>query len=356
MPGAVLHELHRVVAASGSGQDEFIGTLVNAWLGERGGAAWAVQAGGQSYVDVGTLNGYREAMRLLGGQAAAPSPSHAAAEKRTGSARLEENTVCARPNGRPRRIREPRCEALGPWFHNMRAARRADRARSTSWATIPAIKWQRFQRQPARRPDRQAPYSTSAATPGSTAMEMKRRGADRVLGIDFDEDYLAIRRASRQRSQGLDIEFKRRCRCTTWAQIGEKFDLVFFIGVLYHLRHPLLALDLIHEHVAGDLLVFQSLQRGSNAVLPLAEDYEFWETGIFDDSGYPKLHFIERSYSHDNTNWWAPNAACSAAMLRAAGFGIEANPEDEVFICRTAALPDARYGAVYPSRGKETRP
>ena len=64
MPGAVLHELHALWLER-ERQDEFIGTLVNAWI-ERGGAAWAVR-GGQSYVDVGTLNGYREAMRLLGG-------------------------------------------------------------------------------------------------------------------------------------------------------------------------------------------------------------------------------------------------------------------------------------------------
>ena len=42
------------------------------------------------------------------------------------------------------------------------------------------------------------------------------------------------------------------------------------MGVLYHLRHPLLALDLIHDHVAGDLLVYQSMQRGSAAIEPVA--------------------------------------------------------------------------------------
>ena len=118
------------------------------------------------------------------------------------------------------------------------------------------------------------------------------------------------------------------------AQLGERFDVVFFIGVLYHLRHPLLALDLIHQHVTRDLLVFQSMQRGSPDELVIAEDYPFSETAIFDQPGYPKMHFIEHSYSHDNTNWWAPNHACSAAMLRSAGYRIEAMPEEEMFICR----------------------
>ena len=70
MPGATLHALHALWLERAR-QDEFIGTLVNAWL-QRGGEAWGVQAG-ESYVDVGTINGYREAMRLLGGQAAEPS-------------------------------------------------------------------------------------------------------------------------------------------------------------------------------------------------------------------------------------------------------------------------------------------
>ena len=106
MPGATLHALHRLWLRR-ERADEYIGTLVNAWLVEPGeppgsmpNAAWGVRAG-TSYVDVGTLNGYREAMRLLGGQAAAPAPPHAAAEKRTGSAKsgeflsstLEGNTV-----------------------------------------------------------------------------------------------------------------------------------------------------------------------------------------------------------------------------------------------------------------------
>ncbi len=266
------------------------------------------------------------------------------------------------------RIRE-RVKALGPWFHNM-DLRGVQTAPEHFLGDYPNVKWRRFQDS--------LPADLGGKTvldigcnAGFYAMEMKRRGAARVLGIDFDEDYLAQARFAAE-VQGLDIEF-RQMSVYDVGQLGERFDVVFFIGVLYHLRHPLLALDLIREHVAGDLLVFQSLQRGSNAVLPLAEDYEFWETAIFDDPGYPKLHFIERSYSHDNTNWWAPNAACSAAMLRAAGFGIEANPEDEVFICRCALLPDARYGAVYPAgsaaksqerfaqapqqaRGKEARP
>jgi dTDP-glucose pyrophosphorylase len=62
MPGAVLKELHRLWCARGCA-DEYFGTLVNAYIA-LGGEAMAVRAG-SAYVDVGTLNGYREAMRIL---------------------------------------------------------------------------------------------------------------------------------------------------------------------------------------------------------------------------------------------------------------------------------------------------
>ena len=69
MPGTVLHELHRLWRSRGE-EDEYFGTLVNAWLAE-GGEAVAVPAG-SAYVDVGTLGGYREAMRLLTEAAQSP--------------------------------------------------------------------------------------------------------------------------------------------------------------------------------------------------------------------------------------------------------------------------------------------
>lgn len=71
MPGAVLRELHDLWLERRQ-RDEYVGTLVNAWL-ERGGTATGVRAG-QSYVDVGTVRGYREAIVLLSGEAPAEAP------------------------------------------------------------------------------------------------------------------------------------------------------------------------------------------------------------------------------------------------------------------------------------------
>ncbi|PWU07209.1 MAG: nucleotidyltransferase [Terriglobia bacterium] len=60
MPGAIFESLHELWLRRG---DEYIGTLVNAWL-EEGGQAWAVPAG-TSYIDVGATDGYFEAIRVL---------------------------------------------------------------------------------------------------------------------------------------------------------------------------------------------------------------------------------------------------------------------------------------------------
>ena len=77
MPGAILHELHRLWCER-SQQDEYLGTLINAYLAG-GGQAYGMRAG-QAYVDVGTLNGYREALQLLTmGQSGAPAPEWGAA-------------------------------------------------------------------------------------------------------------------------------------------------------------------------------------------------------------------------------------------------------------------------------------
>jgi dTDP-glucose pyrophosphorylase len=62
MPGRVFHALRELWLAR-EREDEYLGTLVNAWIAE-GGEAWCARIG-SGYVDVGTLHGYREALSLL---------------------------------------------------------------------------------------------------------------------------------------------------------------------------------------------------------------------------------------------------------------------------------------------------
>ncbi len=234
-----------------------------------------------------------------------------------------------------------RVAELGQWFHNL-DLRGVRTAPDHFLGDYPAIKWQRFAHA--------LPADLSGKTvldigcnAGFYSLEMKRRGAERVLGIDSDPVYLEQARFAAEVS-GADIEF-RELSVYDVGQLGERFDLVLFLGVLYHLRYPLLALDLIRRHVAGDVLCFQSMLRGSEEVKPIAHDYPFLETEIFNQAGVPRLHFVEHRYANDCTNWWIPNRACAEAMLRSAGFEIVDRPEDEVFICRTADQPTSAGGA-----------
>ncbi|MBW3617518.1 MAG: TIGR04290 family methyltransferase [Proteobacteria bacterium] len=239
-----------------------------------------------------------------------------------------------------------RADALGPWFHNL-DLHGVRTAPDHFLGDYPAVKFAGFAHVLPERLDGKSVLDIGC-NGGFYSMEMKKRGAARVLGVDWDEDYLAQARFAAEVT-GLDIEF-RKLSVYDVGSLGERFDVVLFLGVLYHLRHPLLALDLIHEHAARDLLVFQTMQRGSDQIDEVKPDYDFFEQDHFHSPGYPKMHFIEREYSHDPTNWWAPNAAGSAAVLRSAGFEITAHPEPEVFLCRKTARPDWS-GPVYPAKG-----
>src|SRR5215203_2053047 len=210
---------------------------------------------------------------------------------------------------------------LGEWFHNI-DLRGHPTAPNHFLGDYPAVKWRQFS---DALPDdlHGRTVLDIGCNGGFYSIEMKRRGADRVVGIDWDERYLNQARFAAEMT-GVHIEF-RRLSVYDVAALDERFDVVLFMGVLYHLRHPLLALDLLHEHVTRDLLVFQSMQRGSKEVLPVEQDYTFWQIEQFDNPCYPKMHFIEHRYANDPTNWWAPNLACVEAMLRSSGFMIVQN-------------------------------
>ncbi len=79
------------------------------------------------------------------------------------------------------------------------------------------------------------------------------------------------------------------------------FDVVFFFGVLYHMRHPLLALEKVAS-VTKSLLVLET-----------RVDLLLWRT--------PAMAFyVGDELNGDPTNWWAPNLAGLTDMLRAVGF------------------------------------
>jgi tRNA (mo5U34)-methyltransferase len=235
---------------------------------------------------------------------------------------------------------------LGRWFHNINL-NGVQTAPDHFLGDYPRIKFKNF--------ENDIPHDLTGKTvldigcnAGFYSIEMKRRGAAKVVGIDSDDRYLAQARYAAL-VLGQEIDFMN-LSVFDVASFGEKFDIVIFMGVLYHLRHPLLALDLLYEHVVGDILVFQSMQRGSETVFPIKNDYDFWEADIFKNYDFPVTYFIENRYSNDPTNWWIPNRSCIEAMLRSSGFNIVAHPETEVYICRRGEIKDSQARAVYPQK------
>jgi tRNA (mo5U34)-methyltransferase len=107
-----------------------------------------------------------------------------------------------------------------------------------------------------------------------------------------------------------------------------------FVGVLYHLKHPLYALEKI-ANVCKNTMYFQSMVRGPLGDFEPQDDYSGSEASIFDLPEYPKLYFIEKSFNGDVSNWWFASQSCLKAMLRTVGFReIIPTESSDTFICR----------------------
>lgn len=141
---------------------------------------------------------------------------------------------------------------------------------------------------------------------GFFSFEAERRGAKRVLATDFDTwlgktwgskaGFELARKALGSHVEDMTIDVLE----LTPERMGT-FDLVLFLGVLYHLRHPLLALERIFSVTAKQLVLETHVdmlwtKRPAMAFYPGDE-----------------LH-------HDPTNWWGPNPPAIIAMLKSVGF------------------------------------
>jgi tRNA (mo5U34)-methyltransferase len=167
---------------------------------------------------------------------------------------------------------------------------------------------------------------------GFFSLEMKKRGADRVVGVDIMPHLLAQSRFnSHWFNQPLELS---ECGAYDLQSLDSKFDVVVFIGVLYHLKHPLYALELIAS-VCKETMYFQSVVRGPSGDLDPPEDYPVTEIAAFDQPAWPKLYFIEKKFNGDESNWWFATRSCLKAMLRTAGFrSVEDTANSEIFVCR----------------------
>jgi tRNA (mo5U34)-methyltransferase len=219
---------------------------------------------------------------------------------------------------------------LGEWFHNLDLLG-VPTAPNHFLGDFPAVKWKPIASAIPQNLEG-ARVLDIGCNGGFYSIQLKRRGADHVLGIDVDERYLKQAHFAAS-TLGVEIEFEKRSVYEVDAIAGQ-FDFVFFMGVLYHLRYPLFALDKVITKIApGGKLVFQTMLRGSGDTKIWDENYPFWTSHVFSDPDWPSMYFVEHSYANDPTNWWIPNRAAAEAMLRSSGLQILEHPESETWIC-----------------------
>ncbi|HJS90742.1 MAG TPA: TIGR04290 family methyltransferase [Steroidobacteraceae bacterium] len=224
---------------------------------------------------------------------------------------------------------------LGPWFHNLHLPDGTQTAPQHLLGDFPTVKWRQI-----------APWIPDDLTgcraldigcnAGFYSFELARRGAT-VTALDIEPRYLEQARwAARQFGLESQLTFR---QASVYGLAGsrDRYDLVCFLGVLYHLRHPLLALDVVRG-VTGGRLILQTLTMPGEEVLEPPQSIELGERELMRERGWPAMAFIEGRLEEDPTNWWAPSHACVEAMARAAGFRVVARPGHEIYLCE----PDGR--------------
>jgi len=222
---------------------------------------------------------------------------------------------------------------LEPWFHNLHLPDGTQTAPHHRLGDFPRFKWKQISRRiPADLKGWRA--LDIGCNAGFYSFELARRGA-RVVGIDVDPHYLRQARwASKQFGLQDAVEF-RQMQVYELAHVKDRFDLVIFMGVFYHLRYPLLALDIVAEKV-NRTMIFQSLTMPGMDVYSDTEDHDIDDRDALNAPGWPRMSFIEHRFAGDPTNWWIPNHACIEAVLRSAGFNVTARPGHEIYVCKPA--------------------
>ncbi|STY29829.1 tRNA (mo5U34)-methyltransferase [Legionella wadsworthii] len=246
---------------------------------------------------------------------------------------------------------------LEPWFHNIHLPDGRQTAPNHFLGDFPLFKWQKIKDS--------IPLDLTGwrvldigCNAGFYAIELAKRNAD-VVAIDFDAHYL--RQAKWIASQfGLEdrITF-RQMQVYDLAHDEETYDLVWFMGVFYHLRYPLLALDIVTRKIKK-MLVFQSLSIPGSEEMNVPNNIEIDQRDILKSPSFPSMAFIENRLAGDPTNWWVPNHQCVLSMLHNCGFEIQEIPEKETYIALKkndfkADFESWNYSEYLSAIGKEWR-
>lgn len=237
------------------------------------------------------------------------------------------------PTTKKRGVLEEQIIALGPWFHNLHLPGGIQTAPHHPFGDFPFFKWKDLQHSIPQDLEGWSALDIGCNA-GYYTFELAKRGAH-VLGIDLDPHYL---KQARWAAKELRLEHKaefRQLQVYDLAKLEQRFDLIIFMGVFYHLRYPMLALDIVTQKV-NKLLVFQTLTMPGEDVYPVKPDMSMDDRAQMLERGWPTMAFIENKLAGDVTNWWAPNHACIESMLRTCGLNVIARPGHEMYLAEPA--------------------
>ena len=259
-------------------------------------------------------------------------------DEHTATHRVVQLEAIARHGGRVRTLQsaghgvDADIAELGPWFHNLHLPDGRQTAPDHRFGDFPAFKWQQLaDALPADLSGCRA--LDIGCNAGFYTFELAKRGAD-VVAIDHDEHYLRQARWAAERFGFEDRIDLRLLGVYDLAEVKETFDVVLFLGVLYHLRYPLLALDLVAERVGeGGRLALQTLTMPGPDPITTPADLDIDERERLREPGWPTMAFVEHHLANDPTNWWVPDAGAVEAMVRTTGLRIVDRPGHEMWIC-----------------------
>jgi len=243
---------------------------------------------------------------------------------------------------------------LGPWFHNLHLPDGTQTSPDHPFGDFPSFKWQHVA---AAVPEDLSGWSVLdiGCNAGFYSFELARRGA-RVLGVDVEPMYV---RQARWAASAFDLQDRVEfVEGDVYGLLGsmQRYDLVWFTGVFYHLRYPTLALDLVRRAVRR-LMAFQSMTMPGAERDVVPPDVPLHRRELMLEEAWPKMAFVEHRVADDESNWWVPNASCVEALLRSAGFEVLARPEHEFYICGPVPVPEesrrdlARITTISTARG-----
>lgn len=220
---------------------------------------------------------------------------------------------------------------LQPWFQNIHLPGGEETAPNHPLGDFPSYKWEVIA---PLLPEDLSNYKVLdiGCNAGFYSLKCALRGAQ-VTAIDIDPHYLY----QAEWITGLfnlndRIEFHE-MQVYDLMKTNWEFDVVLFLGVFYHLRYPLLAIDIISEKVKN-MVIFQSLSLNNEQEPDHVDDITLKNKDILLGNNWPSMAFIENKFMSDPTNWWVPNSNAIKAMFRTAGMKFIHSPGQEVYFFR----------------------